>query len=82
MVAPRNIMEIPLMSFGGNMLGFYFTGQNAKGPESRGDERGEKLIKILRLFAERYLGGLRELGWKGKPERIHHLAVRREGDQD
>lgn len=49
-----------------------------QGPESRGDERGEKLIKILRLFAERCLGGLRELGWKGKPERIHHLAIHRE----
>lgn len=70
-------MEIPLMNFSGNIW-VLLPWAECQDPERRSDERGEKLIKILRLFAERCLGALRERGWKGKPGWIHHWATRKE----
>ena len=44
----------------------FFHQAQCQGSDRRGDERGGKLIKILRLFVERRLGGLRETQLKRK----------------
>lgn len=61
MVAPRNLMEIPLMSLNGNLLCFSLHEAPFQDPDRRCNEREEKLMKILSLPVERCLGGLREM---------------------